>query len=67
MDELLNAMDPKFAKYLNVTVKETYSNAQQLTMPIIRELVQASVKINYGQNINVQTFAGKYLYLGITN
>lgn len=52
-------MDPSFVNYLNVSVKDSYLNIEDFSKCLINELVQASLRVNYGQNINVHEFVGK--------
>lgn len=53
-------MDPSFVDYLNISVREAYLK-QGFSDLLITELVQASLRVNYGQNINVHEFVGKNL------
>lgn len=59
--DLLAAMDPSFVNYLNISVKDAYLKNEDFSESIINELVQASLRVNYGQNINVHQFVGKNL------
>lgn len=52
-------MDPSFVEYLNVSVREAYLRDENLSEPLVNELVQASLRVNYGQNTNVHKFVGK--------
>lgn len=58
--DLLTAMDPSFVNYLNISVRDAYLN-EHFSEAVITELVQASLRVNYGQNINVHEFVGKNL------
>lgn len=57
--DLLTAMDPSFVNYLNISIKDAYLNHEEFSECLINELVQASLRVNYGQNINVHEFVGK--------
>lgn len=59
INDLLFAMDPKFADYLNVSVKDAFLVNDDFSESLINELVQGSLRVNYGQNINVHEFVGK--------
>lgn len=59
INDLLYAMDPKFADYLNVSVKDAFLVNDDFSESLINELVQGSLRVNYGQNINVHEFVGK--------
>lgn len=52
-------MDPKFANYLNVSVKDAFLVNDDFSESLINELVQGSLRVNYGQNISVHEFVGK--------
>lgn len=75
INDLLLAMDPKFADYLNVSVRDAFLVNDDFSESLINELVQGSLRVNYGQNINVHEFVGKiflwikllYFILLITN
>lgn len=54
-------MDPSFVNYLNVSVRDAYLNHEDFSECLINELVQASLRVNYGQNINVHEFVGKFI------
>lgn len=54
-------MDPSFVKYLNISVRDGYLK-EGFSESLINELVQASLRVNYGQNINVHEFVGKIIY-----
>lgn len=56
--DLLSAMDPSFVGYLNVSVREAYLKDEYLSEPLVNEFVQASLRVNYGQNTNVHKFVG---------
>lgn len=63
--DLIKSMDPSFLNYLNISVKDAYLK-NDYSESLITELVQASLRINYGQNINVHQFVGKnLLYLKV--
>lgn len=55
------AMDPSFVNYLNISVKDAFLNQEDLSNSLITELVQASLRVNYGQNTNVHEFVGKLI------
>lgn len=57
------AMDPSFVNYLNVSVRDAFLNHEQMSESLITELVQASLRVNYGQNINVHEFVGKTIFM----
>lgn len=57
-NDLLAAMDSSFVNYLNISVKDAYLE-QDFPETLINELVQASLRVNYGQNTNVHEFVGK--------
>lgn len=61
--DLLMAMDPSFVNYLNVSVRDAFLNHEQMSESLITELVQASLRVNYGQNINVHEFVGKTIFM----
>lgn len=63
--DLLAAMDPTFVNYLNVTVKESFINDEGLSESIVNELIQASLRCNYGQTINVHEFVGSVSMAGM--
>lgn len=56
--DLLTSMDPSFINYLNISVKDAYLK-YDFSESLITELVQASLRVNYGQNIDVHQFVGK--------
>jgi len=53
-------MDPSFVNYLNISVRDAYLK-EHFSETVITELVQASLRVNYGQNTNVHEFVGKKL------
>lgn len=53
-------MDPSFVNYLNISVKDAYLKREHISESLINDLVQASLRVNYGQNINVHQFVGKH-------
>lgn len=57
--DLLTAMDPSFVNYLNISVRDAYLKEEHFSELLITELVQASLRVNYGQNTNVHKFVGK--------
>lgn len=57
--DLLTAMDPSFPSYLNISVKDSYLKNEDFSESLVNELVQASLRVNYGQNTSVHTFVGK--------
>ncbi|KAG4080356.1 hypothetical protein HA402_010848 [Bradysia odoriphaga] len=64
--DLLAAMDPTFPNYLNVTVHDAFVNDEGLSESIVNELVQASLRCNYGQTINVHEFVGSVSMAGMS-
>jgi len=54
-------MDPSFVNYLNISVRDAYLKEERFSESLITELVQASLRVNYGQNTNVHEFVGKNL------
>lgn len=54
-------MDPSFVKYLNVSIRDAYLNQERFSKAIVNEIVQASLRDSYGQNIDVHEFVGKNL------
>lgn len=58
-------MDPTFVNYLNISVKDAYINDEGLSESIVKELVQASLRCNYGQTINVHEFVGSVSMAGM--
>lgn len=58
MQDLLSAMDPSFVDYLNISVKDGFMK-NGFPEALVAEIVQASLRVNYGQNINVHEFVGK--------
>lgn len=58
-------MDPTFVNYLNISVKDAYINDEGLSESIVNELVQASLRCNYGQTINVHEFVGSVSMAGM--
>lgn len=65
VDQLLAAMDPTFCNYLNVSVKEAFIEMEGFSESIVNELVQASLRCNYGQTINVHEFVGSVSMAGM--
>lgn len=59
INDLLFAMDPKFADYLNVTVNDAFLINDDFSKSLINELVLGSLRVNYGQNTSVHEFVGK--------
>lgn len=59
MQDLLSAMDPSFVDYLNISVKDGFMKNEGFPEALVAEIVQASLRVNYGQNINVHEFVGK--------
>lgn len=58
-------MDPTFVNYLNISVKDAYINDEGLSESIVNELVQASLRCNFGQTINVHEFVGSVSMAGM--
>lgn len=58
-------MDPSFVDQLNITAKEGFINDAELSELIVTELVQASLRCNYGQTINVHEFVGTVSMAGM--
>lgn len=57
---MLQAMDPDFKDYMDMSVRDSYLKYEEFSEPLINELVQASCRVNYGQTINnVHEFVGK--------
>lgn len=65
MHDLLAAMDPSFVNYLNIAVKDAYVNGEGFSESIVNELVQASLRCNYGQTIAVHEFVGSVSMAGM--
>ncbi|XP_060835997.1 prenylcysteine oxidase 1-like isoform X1 [Rhopalosiphum padi] len=63
--DLLTAMDPSFVNYLNISVKDAYLKEEHFSESLITELVQASLRVNYGQNTNVHEFVGSVSMAGM--
>lgn len=63
--DLLAAMDPTFVDYLNVSVKDAYVKDEGLSESIVDELVQASLRCNYGQTTNVHEFVASVSMAGM--
>jgi hypothetical protein len=59
-------MDPSFVHYLNVSVKEAFLKTESLPETLIQDIVQASLRVNYGQNTGVHEFVGKNLLTHIS-
>jgi len=62
--DLLTAMDPSFVNYLNISVKDAYLK-EHFSESLVTELVQASLRVNYGQNTNVHEFVGSVSMAGM--
>lgn len=62
---MLAAMDPTFVNYLNISVSDAYVNDVHLSESIVNELVQASLRCNYGQTVNVHEFVGSVSMAGM--
>lgn len=62
---LLAAMDPNFVNYLNVSVHDAFVNDEGFSEKIVNELVQASLRCNYGQTVNVHEFVGSVSMAGM--
>lgn len=58
-------MDPSFVNYLNVTVHDAFVKDQGFSEKIVNELVQASLRCNYGQTVNVHEFVGSVSMAGM--
>lgn len=58
-------MDSDFVNYLNISVKDAYVNNEGLSETIVNELVQASLRCNYGQTTNVHEFVGSVSMAGM--
>lgn len=58
-------MDPTFVDYLNVTVSNGFMNDEGFSESIVNELVQASLRCNYGQTVNVHEFVGSVSMAGM--
>jgi len=56
--DLLRAMDTSFVNYLNISVRDAYLDQENFSESLINELVKASLRVNYGQNLNVHEFVG---------
>lgn len=54
-------MDPSFVHYLNISVKDAFLKNENLPEILIKDIVQASLRVNYGQNTDVHEFVGKNL------
>lgn len=55
--DLLSAMNPEFPKLLQISTAE-YLQSQGFSEDIIKELVEATLVVNYGQNTDVHSFVG---------
>lgn len=58
-------MDPTFVNYLNISVKDAFIEMEGFSENIVNELVQASLRCNYGQTINVHEFVGSVSMAGM--
>lgn len=58
-------MDPTFVDYLNISVKDAYEKHEGFSESIVNELVQASLRCNYGQTVNVHEFVGSVSMAGM--
>uniref|UniRef100_A0A2S2QCA5 Prenylcysteine oxidase n=1 Tax=Sipha flava TaxID=143950 RepID=A0A2S2QCA5_9HEMI len=65
VNDLLSAMDPSFVHYLNVSVKEAFLKTESLPETLIQDIVQASLRVNYGQNTGVHEFVGSVSMAGM--
>lgn len=64
MKSMIAAMSPTFIDYLNKTTKQGFME-QGLNERFVNEIVRASTKCNYGQNINIHQFVGSVSLAGI--
>ncbi|XP_050441089.1 prenylcysteine oxidase 1-like [Adelges cooleyi] len=64
VNELLMAMDPAFSGYLNISIKDAFLNLGY-SEKLIEEIVKASIKVNYGQDVNVHQFVGAVSLAGM--
>lgn len=63
--DLLTAMDPSFVNYLNISVRDAYLKEERFSESLITELVQASLRVNYGQSTSVHEFVGSVSMAGM--
>ena len=61
---LLSAMNKDFPKLLKTSTKE-YLLHKGCTEKMINELVQAAIVVNYGQEVDIQSFVGSISVAGI--
>jgi len=54
-------MDTSFVNYLNISVRDAYLDQENFSESLINEIVKASLRVNYGQNLNVHEFVGMIL------
>lgn len=54
---LLSAMNKEFPKLLQMSTTE-YLSQINLSKKLINELVQAAIVVNYGQEVDIQSFVG---------
>ncbi|KAJ6632986.1 Prenylcysteine oxidase [Pseudolycoriella hygida] len=65
VEDLVAAMNPEFLTYLNVSVKDGYVEKERFSQKIVNELVQASLRCNYGQTVKVPEFVGSVSMAGM--
>lgn len=63
VEELFADACPSFLPYFNTSSKFGFSKFANLNDRAINELVEASLRVNYGQSISVPLFVGKFQFL----
>lgn len=54
---LLQAINPKFVEYLNITTNLGFQE-EGITSVVIDEIIMATIRANYGQNLNIHKMVG---------
>ncbi|KAK6617216.1 hypothetical protein RUM44_005547 [Polyplax serrata] len=63
VEALLAAIDPKFVDYLNVSTKHGFEK-DGISNMIINEIIMATIRANYGQNVNIPKMVGSVSIAG---
>ncbi|KAF6207369.1 hypothetical protein GE061_018610 [Apolygus lucorum] len=63
LDDLMSAIDPNFLQYMDVSTLDGFKE-DGFSSEIIDELIQATLKVNYGQTTSVHRFVGSVSVAG---
>jgi len=58
VSSLLSAISPKFAREININAREGFTK-DGIPASVIEEVVSATLRVNYGQYLDVHKFVGR--------